>query len=73
MKNEVQTEGKTIKKWYTESQWIDIETGEILKKDQYKEYYKTNQTRKIEITGTYGIIKYITECRPRNQTRFNFG
>jgi hypothetical protein len=70
MKNEKTTEGRTLKKWYTEIQYVDIETGEIIDKKVFTEkYYKTNQTRKIEIYENYGIIKYITECRNRNQTK----
>jgi len=70
MRNESSQQGKTLKKWYTESQYVDIETGEIITKQQYEnEYYKVKTNRKIEITDNYGIIKYITECRARNQTR----
>ena len=37
----------TIKKWYTMTEYVDIETGELITKTKFeKEYYKTNSTRK---------------------------
>lgn len=59
-----------IKKWYTITEYVDTETGELITKQKFeKEYYKINSTRKIEIHENYGTIKYINECRPTRQTR----
>ena len=70
MKNEITTEGRTLKKWYSTSEYIDIETGEIITKKIFeKEYHKLKTTRKIEILENYGIIKYLHECRCTRQTR----
>jgi len=70
MKNEIKTEGRTIKKWYTTSENVDQETGEIITKKIFEnEYYKTKTERKIEINENYGIIKYINIGRNRYQQR----
>lgn len=59
-----------ITKWYTTTEWVDIETGEIISKDiAMNEYYVTNKTKKTELNENYGIIKYINECRRRNQQK----
>jgi hypothetical protein len=58
-----------IKKWFTISEWVDIETGEILAKEIIKDYYKIQTTKKIEINGNQGIIKYTNECRNIKQQR----
>jgi hypothetical protein len=58
-----------ISKWYTISEWIDIETGEILHKKVIKNYYKIKTIKKIEINENSGIIKYTNECRNINQQR----
>jgi hypothetical protein len=70
MKNELQTEGKTLKKWYTTSEFVDVDTGELINKKEFeKDYHKIQTTRKIEIKEDYGIIKYLHECRSTRQTR----
>jgi len=59
-----------IKKWYTMTEYVDTETGEIITKENYKKnYYKINIVRKIEIHENYGTIRYINECKPTGQTR----
>jgi hypothetical protein len=59
-----------INKWYTISEYVDIETGEIINKLKHsKEYYTIKKTKKIEIHENYGTIKYIYECRNKGQTR----
>jgi hypothetical protein len=61
---------KTIKKWYTATEYVDTDTGELITKKEFeKNYYKTKSTRKIEIQENYGIIKYINECRITGQER----
>jgi hypothetical protein len=52
------------------TEYVDIETGEIITKEKFlKEYYKVNLTKKTEINGNYGTIKYTNECRSTRQTR----
>jgi hypothetical protein len=58
-----------ISKWYTISEWIDVETGEILHKEVIKNYYKIKTTKKIEINENQGIIKYTNECRNIGQRK----
>ena len=58
-----------ITKWYTISEWIDVETGEILHREVIKDYYKIKTTKKIEINENQGIIKYTNECRNIGQQR----
>lgn len=52
------------------SDYIDVETGEIITKSEYtRKYYATGKkTKKYEENEKYRIIKYGIECRPRNQT-----
>lgn len=57
-------------KWYTIAEYVDIETGELINKKEYKKnYYKIKINKKIEIKENHGIIKYITECKEHRQTR----
>ena len=57
-------------KWFTISEYVDIETGELINRNQYeKDYYKIKITKKIEFNENNGITKYITECRRTKQTR----
>jgi hypothetical protein len=58
-----------ITKWFTISEWVDIETGELLHKEIIKDYYKIQTTKKIEINGNQGIIKYTNECRNIRQQK----
>ena len=53
---------KTIKKWYSLSEYVDIDTGEIISKKKYeKEYYKINTSKKYELENEIGIRKFIHE------------
>ena len=59
-----------ITKWYTTTEWVDIETGELIAKNvALKEYYIINKTKKTELNENYKIIKYTNECRNRNQRK----
>lgn len=62
-----------IKKWYTESEFIDIETGEVFKK-MPKNYIKieTNKKTKIDEKFKIGVIKYSTTIRRHPQQRIEF-
>jgi hypothetical protein len=60
----------TITKWYTISEYVDINTGEIIdKKIAMKKYIKIKTIKKTEINENIGIIKYITECKENGQTK----
>lgn len=61
-----------ITKWYTTTEYVDIETGEMLPKNvAVREYYIINKTKKTELNENYGLIKYINECRrTKQQTLF---
>ena len=59
-----------INKWYTQTEFVDIETGEIIRKSVFeKEYYKIKINKKIQINGNNGTITYQYECRPTRQGR----
>lgn len=69
---------KTIKRWYTISEYIDGETGEILKKEiALKEYRSLKKTKRTEIKETiinneiinYGYITWQHECCKREQLK----
>lgn len=58
-------------KWYTVSEWIDVETGELLNKSAYERnnYFVIKKSIKNEITEHFGIRKIINECRKSGQTK----
>lgn len=65
-----------IKKWYTITEIIDVETGEILKKEQItsKEYRILKKTQKYEINTerNFGTRIITWECKINEQQRFEF-
>lgn len=62
-----------INKWYTISEYVDTETGELIEKKQIenKEYKIRNKTIKYEINNEqhYGTRKITNECTRNEQTR----
>lgn len=59
------------KKWITTTEYVDVETGEIITKSNYeRNYYLTGKKSKtIEENEKYKIKKYINECRRNGQVR----
>lgn len=63
----------TIKKWTSTTQYVDLETGEVLTKKIATRDYKTiNITKKVKVYGNNtnhacGYITWIHECRPTKQ------
>lgn len=60
--------------WYTESIYVDSDTGEQITKKQAKENYQiVNKTKKTKINETpektIGIITYIYECKKSRQIK----
>lgn len=53
--------------WITVSDYVDIETGEIIKKN--KDYITIRKHKKVEINGNFGIIKYTHECEKTRQQK----
>ena len=64
MKTNVQT-------WKTESDWVDIETGEIIEKKRIKngEYILIKTTKNYKKDGETNIKQYCYECRRSKQKR----
>ncbi len=69
-------------KWRTQTEYVDLETGEVISKSRYERGYHKIMTEtitsKIEvlISGKYeryGIKKCTIQCRPTGQTRIKFG
>lgn len=57
-------------KWITITEYIDVETGEIITKSEYeRNYIKLKSTKKFEITEKYGITNYQIECQKSKQTK----
>ena len=57
---------QNIKKWYTEIEVIDVETGEIHTKNiNINQWIKIRNTIKYEINNDNGIRKISYECRKR--------
>jgi hypothetical protein len=63
-----------IKRWFTTSDNVDIETGELLKTTDLKNYIKIGKSKKIELDerNKIGVIKYTNEYRHNGQTEFKF-
>jgi len=61
----------TTVKWYTVTEYVDVETGEIITKSEYeRNYYATGIIQKTtEKNHKYGITKITKECRRNGQTR----
>lgn len=66
-------------KWTAKTEYVDLQTGEVISKSLYeREYYRVRSSKpKYEIKEVIinneiikkGVIKYVTECRRKNQTR----
>jgi hypothetical protein len=57
--------------WMTKSQYVDVETGEIIIKERIKngEYYKFKQQINYENEGNKRIKTITSECRRSSQQR----
>lgn len=62
------------KRWFTESTYVDLATGEVLSKSRYEreDYYTVRTTSAWEDKETYNLKKYTHECRKRGQTKIEF-
>lgn len=61
---------KSTIKFYSESTYVDIETGEIITKSKFeREYYKIRSNKKTIINENHGIIKHTIECRRNGQQK----
>lgn len=61
----------TVKRWYATSEYVDVDTGEILTRSQFErlDYVKLKTTKKYEINGNIGIIKHQIECEVNRQKK----
>jgi hypothetical protein len=62
------------KKWYTVSQYVDVETGELLSKSQIERerWVKVGSSYEIEYNDNYNTKKYTNEYERNRQTRIEF-
>ncbi len=61
-------------KWVSVSEYVDIETGEMISKARAKrEYNELFKTKIIKIDGNKGEIKWRNECEKSRQTKICFG
>lgn len=63
-----------ITKWYTECEYVDSHTGEIMTKSQFlRDYIKTDSEKKVEINKekNYGLIKKTIIGERNRQQRLN--
>lgn len=62
------------KKWFTETIHIDIETGEILGKNQLEreDWIKKGNEKQVKDCGTYMLNKYIIKYEKSRQLRIEF-
>lgn len=57
-------------KWRTKSQYVDIQTGEIITESEYKRnYIKIKTTKNTHINEKYGIREFTHECERNRQTK----
>lgn len=60
-------------KWYTETRWVDIETGEILKEHEAKKnYIVTKNEIKYERNSKHGTRIILKHCKINRQCQFQF-
>ena len=64
-------ENKNVKKWFSELEIVDTETGEIITKSEYyrRNLRIINKTKNYEITDEIGKIKHRWECKENEQQR----
>lgn len=57
------------KKWFSATEYVDVETGELITKSKYeREYYKTGKSATtITENEKYRIKSIRFECRPNKQ------
>ena len=59
-----------VKKWYSMSEYVDNETGELISKSLVeREYIIIKKSKKYEINGSNGIIKWLNECERNRQKK----
>ncbi len=57
-------------KWYTETEYVDVETGEMLTKEAaVKDYIIKTTIKTVKIDGNNGKIKYQRQCERSRQCR----
>lgn len=60
------------RKWFTETKYVDLATGELLPKWVFEQkYYKVRSSYEWEDKGTYVLKKYIIECRETGILKLN--
>lgn len=60
--------------WYTQTTWIDLETGEVLSKSKIERdgYYVVKTEKKIKDCISYKIKEYVKICKKNRQLRIEF-
>ena len=67
----MKTEKSESNIWFTESIYVDVDTGEIIKRSQIKngEYVKIKSTNKYKQNGRHKSKTITNECRESSQRR----
>lgn len=57
--------------WFTESEFVDIETGEIITQEKIKklEYIIIKKTKHATVNNSTGIVKITNQCRRTGQLK----
>lgn len=58
-----------IKRWYTIREFIDIETGEIINKEQEQDYIKVGNEIKYDQSEKYNIKKILVYGKVSRQQK----
>lgn len=57
-------------KWTSKTEYVDVETGEVITKSlAEREYIKKRSTKFTIIQNNNGTIKWITECERNRQQK----
>lgn len=57
-------------KWFSETTYVDKDTGEIISKSVFqREYIKQHTVTKTELHENYGIIRHTTVASKNRQTK----
>lgn len=61
------------KKWFTQTTWVELETGEVLSKSKVeREYIILNNTSTVQDCGAYNLKIITYECEKNRQLKIQF-
>lgn len=56
-------------KWISKTEYVDIETGEVINNKEVKNYIIINKKKHVKFENNAGTITWTNECRKSKQGR----